>query len=144
MRERVQMEQAPPARRRADLEEPCGQEQLTLALGAIAALPRDLLDLKQDLPMKTPWFPMNPVWTGWYEVRVPGFGPFPGSGHVERLWFDAEDGIWLAAPEDPAGDLIWPRSVDGAEWRGLAEPWPEGYRWRVPGARRFRAGLEGQ
>ena len=78
------------------------------------------------------WKTSQPPCDGWYDTRCEG-GPFPAPGHVERLWFEADEGadgvgVWKETDRNTTFMLFTRAHESGLEWRGLAAPWPWGYR----------------
>lgn len=90
------------------------------------------------------WFVGPPPCDGWYDTKGPS--PFPAPGHQERMWFEHDEGIdgvgcWKETPDSKAFTPYTRAFHHGMQWRGLAKPWPWGYRFDVPGAKHYRAQL---
>ena len=78
---------------------------------------------------------MNPPpSTGWWETRRKSS---PNLLQPQRRWYDGKvfsAPVLLGCGDDDAEDLAsTPASVqaDDIEWRGLKEPWPQGYPYRI-------------
>lgn len=86
------------------------------------------LSRQEGIPL-TDWFPeaLLPEHDGYYEVRH----AIHSNCVVTKVWFSKLFGTW--------GALV--NSWVKFEWRGLRAPHPEGYPYKVEGARRSRAKL---
>jgi hypothetical protein len=87
---------------------------------------------------------MAPPCSGWWDYAV------AGTDEAGRMWFELDaalpghDGHWYQDQRNWASVPVCKHSdVAGTmRWRGLNEPWPEGYRYPVPApGRRYRARL---